>query len=185
MALPACTDGSAAPATDSAASAGPVTQSAGSTTGQPAAGTRRCATADLAASLPAATSGGNGTRAEQQKVHVRFRNESSSDCTVYGFPGAQLRTSTGETWDLVRSPLVEATRIVLAPGAGAHATLTYLPAPSGPDSGGSEILAPVTLVLTPPDERTSLQVPWTRGALLRQDGATHPGTYISVLEPGD
>jgi hypothetical protein len=42
-------------------------------------------------------------------------------------------------------------------------------------------------VVTPPDGTTQLETPWIPGgiAVLRQDGATHPGTYIGPLELAD
>ncbi|MCK9901970.1 hypothetical protein CC117_24310 [Parafrankia colletiae] len=148
--------------------------SSGGPSGSPA----RCVTADLTASVPDTPEAGTA----QRHARVIFTNRSARQCTLHGFPGTQLRTSGGEVWDLVRSTQVPATRIVLAPGAAAHATLSYLPL--DPTQRDAVAFAPATLVLIPPDERTSLQVPWTRGPLLRQDGATHPGTYISALQPG-
>lgn len=147
--------------------------------GEPSAGVPRCTGVDLAASLPGAPTGGT----EQQKIHVRFTNRSSTACSRYGYPGARLRSRTGDTWDLARSSLVEPTRIILASGQQAYATLAYLPT-DPTDGTGNPVFAPVSLILTPPDERASLSIPWTRGPVLRQDGATHPGTYISALEPG-
>ncbi|TCJ36647.1 DUF4232 domain-containing protein [Parafrankia sp. BMG5.11] len=146
---------------------------------EPSPAVARCTAAGLAASLDAAPAEGTG----QQQLHVIFANRSAAGCALYGHPGAQLRSATGDTWDLVRSTLVNPTRVVLAPGERAHATLAYLPTDPG-DGTGNPVFAPVTLVLTPPDERDSLSVPWTRGPVLRQDGATHPGTYISAFEPG-
>ncbi|WP_076820833.1 DUF4232 domain-containing protein [Pseudofrankia asymbiotica] len=139
----------------------------------------RCGTADLAAALSAPPPAGTSPTT----VHVMFRNTSSARCGLEGYPGVQLRETGGDTWDLVRSPLVASTLIVLAPGEQAHATLTYLPA-SSPGGPGNPVFTPATVALTPPDERTQLVVPWKGGPLVRQDGATHPGTYISALEPG-
>jgi hypothetical protein len=46
---------------------------------------------------------------------------------------------------------------------------------------------PRTIVVTPPDGTTQLETRWIPGgiAVLRQDGATHPGTYIGPLELAD
>ncbi|WP_076784701.1 DUF4232 domain-containing protein [Parafrankia discariae] len=171
----ACADSTDTAAGSPVISAG-ATGAAGS---PPAAAVARCTAADLTATLDTAPADDPG----QRQLNVTFANRSTAGCSLYGHPGAQLRSATGDTWDLVRSTLVSPTRIVLAPGERAHATLAYLPTDPG-DGTGNPVFAPVTLVLTPPDERDPLSVPWARGPVLRQDGATHPGTYISALEPG-
>ena len=53
--------------------------------------------------------------------------------------------------------------------------LTFLPVLGG--------WVPDTIVLTPPDTTTRLEVPWIPGGVgvARQDAATHPGTYIGPL----
>ncbi len=136
----------------------------------------RCTTADLTVALPGPVPSGTS----QRPVALTFTNHSSTSCSVYGYPGTQLRSATGTTWDLVRSPLVPPTTIVLAPGAAAHARLTYLPG----DSADNLVFTPTTVVVIPPDQRTSRTVPWTGGPIVKQDEATHPGTYISALAPG-
>ncbi|WP_261556525.1 DUF4232 domain-containing protein [Frankia tisae] len=143
-----------------------------------AAAASRCTTADLRASIPETPTPGMS----QKSIHVTFRNQSSTQCTLSGYPGAEFRSATGERWDLVRSTSVVRRPITLAPSAQAHATLTYLPTDPG-DGTGNPVFNPTSLVLIPPDEQTSLIVPWALGPVLRQDAATHPGTYISALEP--
>ncbi len=147
-------------------------------TGTTAAAASRCTTADLRASIPETPTPGTS----QKRIHVTFRNRSSAQCTLYGYPGAQFRSATGDRWDLARSPSVTLRPINLAPGAQAHATLTYLPTDPS-DGTGNPVFSPTDLVLIPPDEQTSLIIPWTLGPVLGQDAATHPGTYISALEP--
>jgi len=39
------------------------------------------------------------------------------------------------------------------------------------------------LVITPPNDSTHAELTWHQPVLL-QDGATHPGTYISPVLPG-
>jgi hypothetical protein len=114
---------------------------------------------------------------------VTFENRAAGRCSLSGYPGVELRQADGDGWDLVRSTLAARTLVVLAPGDRAHATLTYLPADPA-DGSGNVLFTPTTVALTPPDERTQLMVPWAGGPIVRQDGATHPGTYISALEPG-
>ncbi|MGF7234825.1 MAG: DUF4232 domain-containing protein [Frankia sp.] len=150
--------------------------SAGSTATATTSAVRRCATADLTVALPATAAGS----ATQPTVDLTFTNRSSTPCHVYGYPGAELRSKTGLTYELPRSPLVAPTTVVLASGATAHARLTYLPG-EGP---GTSIFTPTHLVVIPPNERTSETLSWALGPIVRQDGATHPGTYISALAPG-
>ncbi|WP_235826459.1 DUF4232 domain-containing protein [Candidatus Frankia alpina] len=156
-----------------------VASAARRSTGATAAAASRCTTADLRASIPEKPTPGTS----QKGIHVTFRNQSSAQCTLYGYPGAEFRSATGDRWDLVRSLGVARRPITLAPGAQAHATLTYLPTDPS-DGTGNPVFSPTALVFIPPDEQTSLIVPWTLGPVLRQDAATHPGTYISALEPG-
>ncbi len=167
----------------SAVSAGSTSVSPGSTpstatNGQAAipAEITRCATAGLTVTLGAVTT----VAASQRQIPVTFTNRSAIRCSMYGFPGAQLLSADGTTYDIPRSPLVSSTRIVLAPGANAHATLTYL----ADDTASSSDFAATRLVVTPPDERSSTVLPWTYGPIVNQEGATHPGTYIMALTPG-
>jgi hypothetical protein len=84
---------------------------------------------------------------------------------------------------LVRTPAKPA-RINLAPGDQAHAVLTYLAGPDPTcDAGGPWI--PSTLTITPPDDTTSVQIPWPGGSVDDcQTGATHPGSYIGPVITG-
>lgn len=53
------------------------------------------------------------------------------------------------------------------------ARLTYLTDPAG--------RRPAELATTPPGDTAQLTVPWNGEPVLRQDGATRPGTYIGPL----
>jgi hypothetical protein len=66
----------------------------------------------------------------------------------------------------------------LAPGQAAHTTITWLPPQDGPG------WTPTAILATPPNETRSARLDWPGGAVLRQDGATHPGTYIGPVSPG-
>ena len=69
----------------------------------------------------------------------------------------------------------------LEPGASATSILTI-----GEPSLPEDYWQPTTLVVTPPDATTQLQVPWIPDiAVQRQDGATSPATYIGPLQPSD
>ncbi|WP_333771243.1 DUF4232 domain-containing protein [Streptomyces sp. IBSBF 2435] len=142
--------------------------------GKPAAAvTGRCHTAGLTFSF------GNGDQGysssdDQQHLEVVMTNSSGTTCTVKGFPGVDLRAA--DTWSLVRSS-TSASTVTLKPGANASFVITYLPWEAG---SGVEFKAK-SLVITPPNETTSATLNWPGGNVLRQDGATHPGTYVGPV----
>ncbi|WUH92593.1 DUF4232 domain-containing protein [Streptomyces sp. NBC_00433] len=139
--------------------------------GEPVAATdARCHTAGLKFSF------GNGDQTysssdDQQHLEVLMTNSSGSTCTVKGFPGVDLKAA--DTWSLVRSSK-PTPAVTLKPGGSAGFVITYLPWEAG---SGVEFKAK-TLVITPPDETTSVTLNWPGGSILRQDGATHPGTFV-------
>jgi hypothetical protein len=98
-----------------------------------------------------------------------------------GFPGVDLvGTENGgqsASWSLVRQG-VTYSRVTLSPGGTAHFDLIFLPA-----TGGSPVIDVQKLVVTPPNAYTQAEVTWNQSVLL-QDGATHPGTYISPVTAG-
>ncbi len=60
---------------------------------------------------------------------------------------------------------------------------TPVPPPAVPPAGATT--APTRVVTTPPGDTAQLTVPWTSGdTVLRQDGATRPGTHVSPLAIG-
>ncbi|WP_329177574.1 DUF4232 domain-containing protein [Streptomyces sp. NBC_01477] len=142
--------------------------------GKPAAAvTGRCHTAGLTFSF------GNGDQSysssdDQQHLEVVMTNSSGATCTVKGFPGVDLKAA--DTWSLVRSS-TSASTVTLKPGANASFVITYLPWEAG---SGVEFKAK-SLVITPPNETTSATLNWPGGNVLRQDGATHPGTYVGPV----
>lgn len=97
-------------------------------------------------------------------------------CTMTGFGGADPRDGL----DSVSLPRArrETAAVRLAPGDRAAGSITFLPvAPGAPGA------FPATeVVVTPPDETRSATLPWTAGPVLRQDGATRPGTYLGPVE---
>jgi hypothetical protein len=111
---------------------------------------------------------------DQQHLEVLMTNSSGSTCTVKGFPGVDLKAA--DTWSLVRSSK-SASTVTLKPGAGASFVITYLPWEAG---SGVEFNAK-SLVITPPDETTSVTLNWPGDNVLRQDGASHPGTYVGPV----
>jgi Protein of unknown function (DUF4232) len=181
IALPLVAAASCGGSTGSASSAPTSMSSAprsSASTARPAAATQaaRCATADLTVALGAATT----VATAQHRISVTFTNRSATRCVLYGYPGAQLLDAAGTSYDIVRSPLVNRTTVVLEPGGKAHAVLTYLTAVA--DSG--PVFVPTRLAVTPPDDRSSAVVAWTYGPIVNQEAATHPGTYITAVAPG-
>ncbi len=115
----------------------------------------------------------------QNKLRVVLTNTSSGSCLVQGYPGIDLtgpdHPTFGPTFSVPRQE-TGTVPITVAPGAAVSSELTYLP--DGPDGW-----APTTIVVTPPDTDTSLEVPWPQaGSVARQDAAAHPGTFISPLQ---
>ncbi|MFC4035883.1 DUF4232 domain-containing protein [Streptomyces polygonati] len=164
------------PATTDAtgAKADPAGTEASSSSDRPAAATiGRCHTAGLKLSF----GNGDGTYSssdDQQHLEVLMTNASSSTCTVKGFPGVDLKAA--DTWSLVRTAKTAST-VTLKSGATASFVITYLPWEAG---SGVEFKA-TSVAITPPGETTSVTLTWPGGSLLRQDGATHPGTYVGPV----
>ncbi|MFD2418578.1 DUF4232 domain-containing protein [Amycolatopsis pigmentata] len=109
---------------------------------------------------------------------IMLTNTGDANCQVRGFPGVRLNGSDGTTWDLTRTskPI---TPVVLRPGEHADADLTYLTDDSG---NGWKISS---MAVTPPNTTDTQVVTWAVGrAIVKQDAATHPGTYIDPVRPG-
>ena len=110
-------------------------------------------------------------------------NVSAQPCSLLGFPGADFGAAGAFPVSLVRTP-AKPVRVGLAPGGQAHAILTYLLGPDPAcDAGGQWPTS--TLTMTPPDDTTSVQIPWPNGGVDDcQTGATHPGSYIGPVVAG-
>jgi hypothetical protein len=111
---------------------------------------------------------------------VILTNISAQSCTMQGYPGVDLVGPDdpvfGPTYSLPRQA-GDPQPFRLDPWADAISYLTFLP---GPPDGW----VPSTVVVTPPDATTQLKSPWNVAgvSVLRQDAATHPGTYIGPLQ---
>jgi hypothetical protein len=151
------------------------TAAAPTSAAQPAA-TGKCTLTELTASLGRTTG-----EAGQRHTIVVWTNTSGTACTVTGFGGVDLvgpdDPPFGGVYSLPRQAGQAAT-ITLAPGAKAHSTITWLPPQDGPG------WTPTGMNVTPPDETRSAGLDWPGGAVLRQDGATHPGTFLSPVQAG-
>lgn len=140
----------------------------------------RCHTADLKAGFDAA--GGAAPDMEsthQTRASVYFTNISRHTCSLIGFPGVDIvgDRATDGTWSLTRSSL-SPTKILLKPSNTTSFSITLLPT-SAP---AAESFQPALVRITPPDEKTpfSLKWPWG-GSIVRQDAATHPGTFVNPM----
>ena len=127
-----------------------------------------------------ATTGRTTGEAGQRHTSIVWTNTSSRPCTMTGFGGVDLRGPAdpmGTTYSLPRAG-TSPSAVRLASGGTAHTTITWLPPQDGPG------WTPTSVLVTPPDETRSATVRWPGGAVLRQDGATHPGTFIDPVRPG-
>ncbi len=137
--------------------------------------TERCTLDRLTTSLGRTTG-----EAGQRHTAVVWTNTSTSDCVMDGFGGVDLQgpeDPMGSTYSLPRTSTTPES-FPLAPGHAAHTTITWLPPQDGPG------WTPTAMLVTPPNETRSARLDWPGGAVLRQDGATHPGTYIGPVSPG-
>jgi hypothetical protein len=166
---------SSATATSTAQAGAQPTSSSSAPAGQ-AAGATTCQAGQLSYALGDVT----GTSAQRMQV-VDLTNKGSSACTLQGFPGVDLNgLANGQqdyTWSLERQSVSYAA-VTLRPGETGHFSLIYLPGNSA--SGDMSV---TKLVITPPNDYTQAEVTWNQSVVL-QDGATHPGTYVTPVVLG-
>ncbi|WP_330336375.1 DUF4232 domain-containing protein [Streptomyces sp. NBC_00557] len=170
------------PSAPSAAPSGAVSPSAQKRTTPSAGGggttaavtSARCHTSELRASV-----GRNDPGAGQENFPVVLTNKSGRTCTVRGYPGAAFVSASGTQLgaDPKREPGSPAT-ITLRPGQSAWAGLTF----SNPGVSGARTATPAALLVTPPDERDSLKVAWTGGAVPVSGNSS--SVFLSVFSPG-
>ncbi|MDT9695769.1 DUF4232 domain-containing protein [Streptomyces sp. P17] len=134
----------------------------------------RCHTGELRAEVGRMDPG-----AGQRNVPIVLTNASARTCTVYGYPGAAFVDASGEQLgpDPERAPGSPA-RVTLAPGDSAWAGLSY----SSPEISGARTARPAALLVTPPDEREPIEVPWTAGAVPVSGNAS--SVSLTVFAPG-
>lgn len=177
----------------STAASSTVTASPGSSTAAPGSATRAAQSASPASSRQAPAGGatcqaaqlsytlGALTGTSQRTQVVDLTNKGSAACTLQGFPGVDLHgAANGQqdfTWSLVRQSAAYSA-VTLAPGQTGHFSLIYLPGTSA-----STDMTVVKLVITPPNAYTQAELTWNQSVVL-QDGATHPGTYITPVVAG-
>jgi Protein of unknown function (DUF4232) len=163
----------------SSAQAGSTSSRAASPPGSQAGAARgTCQPGNLSFALGAKTK----TSGSQTRQAVDLTNRGSSACTMNGFPGVDLvgvaRGKQDYSWSLARRS-GRYSEVRLKPGGTAHFDVIYLPTSSG-NIGNITVTKMVT---TPPNGHTQTGLTWSPFVLL-QDGATHPGTYISPIVSG-
>ncbi|MCA1220970.1 DUF4232 domain-containing protein [Streptomyces sp. 8L] len=166
--------GSNASGSDSSGSSSDSSSGSASGSGKSgASGGGRCHTSGL--SFAVAPGSGAQSVGSQGAVVIKMTNTSSSACTMNGYPGLDLLAG-GETWSLGRQAATPRT-VTVQPGGSTSFTITYLPF----EKGDGQEFDVKTIVITPPNETTSAKLAWDFQPVLRQDGATHPGTYVGPV----
>ncbi|MBY8880306.1 DUF4232 domain-containing protein [Actinacidiphila acidipaludis] len=137
-------------------------------------GGQGCRTADLALSVAA----GSGAQSvgSAGPVIIKMTNHGSRTCTMKGYPGVDL-VGGGTRWSLSRQTSVSPRAVTVAPGASTSFTVTYMPY----SAGSGQQIDVKTIVITPPNETHSTDLPWEFQPVLLQDGATHPATYVGPV----
>lgn len=127
-----------------------------SVSGGGAAGTR-CNASELRGHV-----GENDPGAGQENFPLIVTNFSGRTCTIDGYPGAAFVDATGKQLgpDPKRGSGSPA-KITLAPGKSAWAGLSF----GNPEVSGARKATPTGILITPPDEKDSLKVDWTGGAV--------------------
>jgi hypothetical protein len=113
---------------------------------------------------------------------VFVNNTDDAPCRLTGFPEVELIGPVYPIFGSIYELPDQAGRsqaVMLRPGQSAHALLTWLPA----SSGNRRWVPGYIRVVVPTNRGPSLPMalPWRYGSVLRQDAATHPGTYIGPI----
>ena len=189
LALTACGSAgpAAAPTAPQAPTSAPVSSSGPSspvsTKVADAGATQRCTTADLSVSLGAPKESPDAKG--QFDVPLTFKNTSARTCGLHGVPGVDLTgpdDPNGTVYHLTRVDNgVQANEVPA--GTTATATITVLtPSLGSVGSSGSTSWTPTKLVTIPPGQTQALTAEWPSNLpVLRQDSATHPGTYVNGI----
>ncbi|MFF0160888.1 DUF4232 domain-containing protein [Streptomyces sp. NPDC005263] len=154
-AAPTGTGSTARTSTPSPDDGGSTPPAATRSAASPAAALSRCHTSELRATV-----GRNDPGAGQENFPVVLTNASSRTCTVRGYPGAAFLDTSGRQLgpDPKRSSATPET-VTLAPGRSAWAGLSF----ANPEISGAHAATPASLLVTPPNERDPLKVPWRGG----------------------
>jgi hypothetical protein len=136
--------------------------------------TPECGTAELSARLLPGSPG-----AGQRYATVVLTKASAHTCTVTGYGGLALlgAPAQGVPTDLIRVPSPAPSTVTLAPGSSARSLLHWTVVPAANEGSVCEPTA-VTVVVTPPDETTSLLRPWSLGVVC-QHGRIDQNAYVA------
>ncbi|MFF3906235.1 DUF4232 domain-containing protein [Streptomyces sp. NPDC001848] len=134
----------------------------------------RCHASELRASV-----GANNPGAGQENFPLVLTNRSGRTCTIDGYPGAAFVDASGRQLgpDPRRSP-GSRTKVTLAPGRSAWAGLTF----SNPEVSGARTATPAAVLITPPDEKASLKVPWSGGRVPVSGNSS--SVFLTVFQAG-
>ncbi|MGC9377373.1 DUF4232 domain-containing protein [Streptomyces sp. MH13] len=154
-----------------------VTTAPSDTAGSASASARtdgRCHTSELRAAVGRVDPG-----AGQRNFPIVLTNASERTCTLYGYPGAAFVDASGAQLgpDPERAPASPAT-VTLTPGSSAWAGLSF----SSPQISGARTATPAALLVTPPDERTPIEVEWTAGEV--PVGGNESSVSVTALDAG-
>lgn len=165
--------GSPSPTTEPATT-GPGTPGTESPVTQSGAAAPRCHTSELRASVGRPSPG-----AGQRNFPIVLTNTADRTCTVRGYPGAAFVDASGKQLgpDPKRSPDTPTT-VTLTPGRSAWAGLSF----ASPEISGARTARPAALLVTPPDERDPLKVPWTAGEV--PVAGNESSVRLTVVQPG-
>jgi hypothetical protein len=172
---PTSTPAASAPAAPPPTSSAAPTSTTATTTAAAAPDKGKCLLTDVHPEVTQTTG-----EAGQRHTTVTWTNVSSSTCTMFGYGGVDLKGPPDpqtDTYSLPRQTSEQPALVRLAPGDKAHTVITWLPS-------DTTRWTPTKLLVTPPDETHSAVLDWPGGAVTRQDGATHPGTYVGPVEKG-
>ncbi|MFH8981237.1 DUF4232 domain-containing protein [Streptomyces varsoviensis] len=139
--------------------------------------TKRCHTSELRGAFATGEDAAPDENATgSTTTSIVLTNKGSRTCTIGGFPGVDLTSENGgERWSLARSS-AKFSSITLNPGDSTDFKLNLLMTKE--DEG---FYQPAHVEVTPPNETTSLNLNWPWGTLVKQDGATHPGTFVNPI----
>lgn len=163
---------SAAPTSQSRSPKPPATERQVGSGGNP-----RCATTDLALVLgtPKPSSSSPG----QVDVPLTYKNKSPRTCALYGVPGVDLNGPDDPNGPVYHLPRVDnGVKYNEVPaGSTATATITVLK-----PADGAAAWTPTRVTTIPPGQTQPLTANWPSDLpVLRQDAATHPGTYVNGI----
>ncbi|MBX7554596.1 DUF4232 domain-containing protein [Streptomyces sp. tea 10] len=169
QARPASGDGSGAAGTKTStggtsANTGSSTHSGGTSASGSGGVSTRCHTSELKAHV-----GTNNPGAGQENFPLVVTNFSGHTCTIDGYPGAAFVDASGK--QLGPDPRRGAgspTKITLAPGDSAWAGLSF----ANPEVSSAKQATPLSVLITPPDEKDSLHADWEAGAVPVSSAAT-------------